>query len=73
MPKISVERNDNSRGTYKTNSQIKSKTSRLKSSLCGYSVVQMLVNGPRKIKGGGEGQTARQPDERNKEVIFEKF
>ena len=39
MPKISVERNDNSRGTYKTNSQIKSKTSMLKSSLCGYSVV----------------------------------
>ena len=33
----------------------------------------ILANGPRKIKGGGEDQKARQPDERNKEVIFEKF
>ena len=45
----------------------------LKSSLCGYSDASILANGPRKIKGGGEDQKARQPDERNKEVIFEKF
>ena len=72
-PKISVEINDDSCGTYKTNSQTKSKTSMLKSSLCGYSDAYILANGPRKIKGGGEDQKARQLDERNKEVIFEKF
>ena len=32
-----VEINDDSRGTYNTNSQIKFKTSRLNSSLCDYS------------------------------------
>ena len=32
-----VEVNDNARGTYDTNSQIKFKTSMLKSSLCDYS------------------------------------
>ena len=39
-----VEINDDSWGTYNTNSQIKFKASMLKSSLCGYSNVWILVN-----------------------------
>ena len=39
-----VEINNDSRGTYNTNSQIKFKASMLKSSLCGYSDVWILVN-----------------------------
>ena len=40
-----VEINDESRGTYKTNSQIKFKTPMLKSSLCDYSDAYILVKG----------------------------
>ena len=40
-----VEINDESRGTYNTNSQIKSKTSMLRLSLCDYSDAYILVSG----------------------------
>ena len=40
-----VEINDESRGTYNVNSQIKFKTTMLKSSLCDYSDVYILVKG----------------------------
>ena len=40
-----VEVNEDSRGTYNTNSQTKIKMSMLKSSLCDYSDVYMLVTG----------------------------
>ena len=40
-----VEINDESRGTYNVNSQIKFKTTMLKSSLCGYSDAYILVKG----------------------------
>ena len=40
-----VEINDESRGTYNVNSQIKSKTTMLKSSLCDYSDAYILVKG----------------------------
>ena len=40
-----VEINDGSRGTYNTNSQIKSKTSILKSSLYDYSDAYILAKG----------------------------
>ena len=40
-----VEINDNSRGTYNTNSHIKLKTSMVKSILCDYSDVYTLVKG----------------------------
>ena len=40
-----VEVNDESRGTYSVNSQIKYKTSMLKSSLCDYSDAYILVKG----------------------------
>ena len=40
-----VEINDDSRGTYNSNSQIKFKTSMLKSSLCDYSDSYIVVSG----------------------------
>ena len=40
-----VEINDESRGVYNVNSQIKFKTTMLKSSLCDYSGAYILVNG----------------------------
>ena len=40
-----VEINDEARGTYNTNSQMRFKTSMLKSSLCGYSESYKLVSG----------------------------
>ena len=40
-----VQRNDESRGTYNTNSQIKLKTAMLRSSLCDYSDTYILVKG----------------------------
>ena len=40
-----VEINDESRGAYNVNSQIKFKTTMLKSSLCNYSDSYMLVKG----------------------------
>ena len=43
--KNSVELNDESRGTYNVNSQIKFKTTKLKSSLCDYSDACILVKG----------------------------
>ena len=40
-----VEINDDSRGTYNTDSQIKCKTQMLKSSLCDYSDAYIIVKG----------------------------
>ena len=40
-----IEINDDARGTYSTNSQIKFKTSMLKSSLCDYRDAYILVHG----------------------------
>ena len=44
-----VEINDDSRGTYNTNSQIKFKTSILRSRLCDYSDAFIFVSGTIKI------------------------
>ena len=65
-----VEINDDSRGTYNTNSQIKFKTAILKSSLCGYNDAYILIKGRITITGAGADETVRQADERNKGVIF---
>ena len=43
MTKNWVEINDDARGTYNTNSQIKFKTSMLKSGLCDYSGAYIVV------------------------------
>ena len=65
-----VEINDESRGVYNVNSQIKFKTTMLKSSLCDYSDEYILVKGKIIIAGVGADAAARQADERNKGVIF---
>ena len=48
-----VEINDESRGTYNANGQIKFKTTMLKSSLCDYSDAYILVKGTITITGAG--------------------
>ena len=62
--------NDESRGTYNVNSQIKFKTTMLKSSLCDYSDAYILVKGTIAITGAGGDAAARQADERDKGVVF---
>ena len=64
-----VEINDDSRGTY-TNADIKFKTTILKSDLCDYADVYIFVKGTITITGAGNGDAARQLDERNKGVAF---
>ena len=65
-----VEINDESRGTYNVNSQIKFKTTMLKSSLCDYSDAYILVKRTITIAGAGADAAARQADERGKGVTF---
>ena len=65
-----VEINDESRVTYNFNSQIKFKTTMLKSSLCDYSDAYILVKGKITIIGRGAEAAARQADERDKGVAF---
>ena len=52
------------------NSQIKFKTTMLKSSLCDYSNAYILVKGRIAITGAGADEVARQADERDKCVAF---
>ena len=65
-----VEINDESRGTYNVNSQVKCKTKMLKSSLCDYSDAYILVKGKITITGAGDDASARQADERDIGVAF---
>ena len=65
-----VEINDESRGTYNVNSQIKFKTTMLKSSLRDYSDAYILVKGTITITGEGADAAATQADERDKSVVF---
>ena len=53
-----VERNDESRGTYDVNSQIKFKTTILKSNLCDYSDAYILAKGKITITGAGADAAA---------------
>ena len=65
-----LEINDESRGTYHVNSQIKFKTTMLKSSLCDCSDANILVKGKITITGAGADAAAKQADERDKGVAF---
>ena len=65
-----IEINEESRGTYNVNSQIKFNTTMLKSSLCDYSDAYVLVKGRIKIEGEGDNVAARHADERDKGVAF---
>ena len=60
-----VEINDDSRGTYNTNSQIRFKTSMLRSSLCDYSEAYILVSGNIKFL---EQEIMMQRDDYMKEI-----
>ena len=62
-----VEINDESRGVYNVNSQIKCKTTMLKSSLCGYSDAYILVKGTITVNNT---RTAVAPNSRDKKVRF---
>ena len=68
-----VEINDESRGTYNVNNQIKFKTTMLKFSLCDYSNAYILVKGTITITGAGADEAARRADERNKGVAFKNY
>ena len=63
-----VEINDESRGAYNVNSQIKFKTTMLKSSLCDYSDAYILVKGTISVNRiAAQGAAANNT---NKKVIF---
>ena len=63
-----VEINDESRGTYPVNKQIKFKTSMLRSSLCDYSDAYILVKGNISVNNtAADGAAANNT---NKKVIF---
>ena len=65
-----VEINDESRRTYNVNSQLKFKTTMLKSSLCDYSEAFIHIKVKVTITGAGDDAAARQADERDKGVAF---
>ena len=64
-----VEINDESRGNY-ANSDIRFKTTTLRSNLCDYADSYILVKGTITITGAGDDAAARRADERNKGVTF---
>ena len=63
-----VEINDESRGTYNVNSQIKFKTTMLKSSFCDYSDAYILVKGT--ITVNNTAAADADANNTNKKVIF---
>ena len=63
-----VEINDESRGTYAVNKQIKFKTSMLRSSLCDYSDAYILVKG--NITVNNTAAAGADANNTNKKVIF---
>ena len=63
-----VEINDESRGAYNVNSQIKFKTTMLKSSLCDYSDAHILVKGTISVNNTAAAGAAA--NNTNKKVIF---
>ena len=65
-----IEINPYSGGVCNTNSDIRFKTTMLKSNLCDYSDAYILVKEKVTITGARNDAAARQVDERNKGVIF---
>ena len=63
-----VEINDEARGTYSPNKQIKFKTSMLRSSLCDYSDAYILVKGNVTVNNSAAAGAAE--NNTNKKVIF---
>ena len=69
-----IEINDESRGTYNVNSQIKFKTTMLKSSLCDYGHAYILVKGTtitvNNTAAAAAAAAAAASNNTNKKVIF---
>ena len=65
-----VEINDESKESYSAGSDIRFKTTMLRSNLCDYADAYILVKGTITIAGDGAADAAKQADERNKSVIF---
>ena len=65
-----IEINDQSRATYNTNGDIRSKATILKSSLCDYSYAYILVKGRITFTGAGDDAAAGQVDGRKNSVVF---
>ena len=66
-----MEINDEARGTYSPNKQIKFKTSMLRSSLCDYSDAYILVKGNITVNNTADDGAAA--NNTNKKVIFKNF
>ena len=66
-----VEINDESRGTYNVNSQIKFKTTMLKSSLCDYSDAYILVKGTVTVNNTAAADA--DANSTNKKTIFKNY
>ena len=66
-----AEINDEARGTYSPNKQIKFKTAMLRSSLCDYGDVYILVNG--NIMVNNNADTGAAANNTNKKVIFKNW
>ena len=66
-----VEINDEARGTYSHNKQIKFKTSMLRSSLCDYSDAYILVKG--NITVNNTAAAGADANNTNKKVIFKNY
>ena len=66
-----VEVNDESRGTYNVNSQIKFKTTMLKSSLCDYSDAYVHVKGTITVDNAAAADA--DANNTNKKVIFKNY
>ena len=66
--RIGLKKNDESRGTYNVDSQIRFKTTMLKSSLCDYSDVYILVTGT--ITVNNTPAADPNANNTNKKVIF---
>ena len=64
-----IEINYQSKGVYNTISEVRFKTTMLKSSLCDYGDACILVKGTIIIVGAGDDAASRQADERKKGVI----
>ena len=65
-----VEINDESKGKYNDDKQVKFKTTMLKSSLCDYSDAYIFVKGKITITGAGDDAATRQADKRDKGVAI---
>ena len=68
-----VEINDESKWGYTTGTDIKFKTTMLKSSLFDYADAYILIKGTKTITGARDNATARRADESNKGVIFKNW